>query len=400
MKIKRLETFLANAGLRNYLFVRLTTDTGLTGIGEASLEWQERAVEVLLNEWVASRIIGRDPFDIEAVVGDMIRDQYQGGSTIMTAISGAEIALWDIVGKACQQPVYKLIGGRVRESLPAYANGWYGACRTPEDFAERARDVVGRGYRALKFDPFGTGWKSLSDEAEEHALAIVEAVAKAIGPAARMIIEFHGRLAAPDAIRVLRKLEKYDILWCEEPVAPENLELLAEVKAATRLSISAGERLYTVADFYRLAALRACDIVQMDIAHCGGLSVSKKVAAFAAAQDMSVSPHCSVGPVAFAAAIHFAYSTPNMSLQECFAEYDVDWRNNLVGGWNPVARGELQLPTGPGLGLDLDESAIRAHPYKALSFPSLWDSGWEKEFTGASELSRNSEGRSTSEGKQ
>ena len=112
MKIKRLETFLANAGLRNYLFVRLTTDTGLTGIGEASLEWQERAVEVLLNEWVESRVLGRDPFDIEAVVGGMIRDQYQGGSTVMTAISGVEIALWDIIGKACGQPVYKLLGGR------------------------------------------------------------------------------------------------------------------------------------------------------------------------------------------------------------------------------------------------------------------------------------------------
>src|SRR3954470_13162769 len=256
MKIARLETFMANAGLRNYLFVRLATDTGLTGVGEASLEWQERAVEVLLNEWVASRIVGRDPFDIEALVGGMIRDQYQGGSTVMTAISGVEIALWDIIGKACGQPVYRLLGGRVRDVLPAYANGWYGACRTPEDFARQAREVVRRGYRALKFDPFGTAWKSLAPEAEREALAIIDAVASAVEGAARLIIEFHGRLAAPDAMRVLRKLESYDILWCEEPVAPENLDLLVQVKAATRLNISAGERLYTVADFYRLAQLR------------------------------------------------------------------------------------------------------------------------------------------------
>lgn len=384
MKIKSLETFLANAGLRNYLFVRLTTDTGLTGVGEASLEWQERAVEVLLNEWVASRVIGRDPFDIEAVVGGMIRDQYQGGSTVMTAISGVEIALWDIIGKACRQPVYKLIGGRVRETLGAYANGWYGACRTPQEFAVRARDVSARGYRALKFDPFGTAWKSLSREAEAEALAIVDAVTTA-APSVRPIIEFHGRLAVPDAIRILRRLEAYDILWCEEPVAPENLELLAEVKATTRLSISAGERLYTQADFYRLAALRACDIVQMDIAHCGGLWISKKIAALSAAQDMSVSPHCSIGPVAFAAAIHFAYSTPNMMLQECFSEYDVDWRRELVGGWDPIDGGTLKLPDGPGLGLDIDESAIRAHPYRALSFPSLWDRGWSEDFTGSTQ---------------
>jgi galactonate dehydratase len=387
MKIKSLETFLANAGLRNYLFVRLTTDTGLTGIGEASLEWQERAVEVLLNEWVASRVIGRDPFDIEAVVGSMIRDQYQGGSTVMTAISGVEIALWDIIGKACGQPVYKLIGGRVHATVHAYANGWYGACRSPDEFAERARDVAGRGYRALKFDPFGTAWKSLSPEAEAEAIAIVDAIAATVAPSTQLIIEFHGRLAAPDAIRMLRKLEGYDILWCEEPVAPENLELLVEVKAATHLNISAGERLYTVADFYRLASLRACDVVQMDIAHCGGLLVSKKIAAISAAQDMSVSPHCSIGPVAFAAAIHFAYSTPNMTLQECFSEYDVDWRRELVNGWDPIEGGKVSLPEGPGLGIDIDENAIRAHPYRPLSFPSLWDLGWTEDFTGSTGVS-------------
>src|SRR5436189_3654092 len=126
MKIVGYETFMANAGLRNYLFIRLTTDTGLTGIGEASLEWQEKTVETILHEWVEGRIMGRDPFDIESVIGGMIRDQYQGGSTIMTAISGVEIALWDIIGKACNQPIYKLIGGRYHQKLPAYPNRWYG----------------------------------------------------------------------------------------------------------------------------------------------------------------------------------------------------------------------------------------------------------------------------------
>src|SRR5438876_7912213 len=186
MKITRLETFLANAGLRNYLFVRLTTDTGLTGLGEASLEWQEKAVDILLNEWVASRILGKDPFDIEAVIGGMIRDQYQGGSTVMTAISGVEIAMWDLIGKACGQPVYNLLGGRCHPAIPAYANGWYGAAHTPEDFAVRARDVVARGYRALKFDPFGTAWKELSPEEEDLAFEIVSAVRDAVGPHVRL----------------------------------------------------------------------------------------------------------------------------------------------------------------------------------------------------------------------
>src|SRR5438034_8678089 len=249
MKIKRLETFLANAGLRNYLFVRLTTDTGLTGIGEASLEWQERAVQVLVEEWVAARIIGRDPFDIEDVIGGMVRDQYQGGATVMTAISGVELALWDLIGKACGEPVYRLIGGRARAKVEAYANGWYGGCRTPAEFAARAVAVAARGYRALKFDPFTTAWKTLSRDEEEAALAIVDAVAKSVGPSVGLIIEIHGRLGAGDAIRFIRRLTPYNIVWCEEPVAPESLDLLKEVKAASALPIAAGERLYTLADF-------------------------------------------------------------------------------------------------------------------------------------------------------
>jgi galactonate dehydratase len=384
MKINRLETFLANAGLRNYLFVRLVTDTGLTGIGEASLEWQERAVEVLLQEWVAARVVGRDPFDIEDVIGGMVRDQYQGGSTIMTAISSIEIAMWDLIGKACGQPVYRLIGGRAREKVHAYANGWYGGCRTPAEFGERAAAVAARGYRALKFDPFVTAWKSLDAQETQAALDIVEAVANAVGPTIGLMIEIHGRLAAGDAVRFIRRLTPPNVVWCEEPVAPENLDLLKEVKEASPRPIAAGERLYTLADFSRLTAMRACDVVQMDIAHCGGLWAAKKIAAFAAAQDMSVSPHCSIGPVAFAAAIHFAYSTPNMLLQESFAEFDVDWRNDLVGGWNPLERGALALPERPGLGLEIDEAVFAQHPYRPQSFPSLWDRTWSEEFTGAS----------------
>ncbi len=384
MKITSLQTFLCNAGLRNYLFVRLTTDAGLTGIGEASLEWQERAVDVLLNEWAASRVIGRDPFDIESVVGGMIRDQYQGGSTVMTAISGVEIAMWDLIGKACGQPVYKLLGGRCHETLHAYANGWYGGCRTTDDFAQRSADVVSRGYRAMKFDPFSTAWKTLDLTQESRALAIIDAVARAAGPETALMIEMHGRLGAGAATRFIRKLAGRNVAWCEEPVAPESLDLLRELKDSTHLPLSSGERLYTIADFARLIALRACDVVQMDIAHCGGLTQAKKIAAMAAAQDLGVSPHCSTGPVALAAAWHFAWSTPNMLMLESFAEFDVDWRDDLVGGWNPLRQGRFRLPDAPGLGLALDEAAIAGHPYRPLSFPSLWDADWEENFTGSS----------------
>lgn len=381
MKIVDLESFLANAGLRNYLFVRLRTDNGLTGIGEASLEWQEKAVETLCQEWVRDRVLGCNPFDIEATVGGMIRDQYQGGATVMTAISGVEIAMWDIVGKACSQPLYRLLGGRYHARLPAYANGWYGGAHTPSEFAERARDTVARGYRALKFDPFGTAWKDLTVAEREAAVDCVAAVREAVGPRVGLMIEFHGRLSAASAIEMMRALERFAPTWCEEPVAPENTELLAEVKQKTHSPIASGERLYTLADFYRLIRLRAADIVQMDIAHCGGILTSKKIAALAAVQDMRVAPHVSIGPVALAAALHFDVSTPNFMVQEGFGEFDVPWRDALVHGWNPMQNGEFTLSDAPGLGLDIDEAVIAQHPYVQNSFPSLWDNQWLTNFT-------------------
>lgn len=364
MKITRLESFLANAGLRNYLFVRLTTDDGLTGLGEASLEWQERAVQALLHDWVEDRVLGADPFDVERLIGHLIRDQYQGGSTVLTAISGVEIACWDLIGKACGRPVYQLLGGRVRDRLPAYANGWYGGARMPQEFAEKAREVVACGYRALKFDPFGTAWKDLTGEQMAEAERTIAAVRAAVGDGIELMIEVHGRLSAASAIEMGRRLVPYRPAWYEEPVTPLNLDLLKEVKEALPFPVAAGERLYTLEEFGRLAALRACDVVQPDLAHCGGLGLGKKIAALAQAHDQTVAPHCSVGPVALCAAVHFGWSTPHVLVQENFADFDVPWRNELVGGWRPGRGGELLLPEGPGLGIELAVEACARHPYR------------------------------------
>jgi galactonate dehydratase len=381
MKIIRLETFLTNAGLRNYLFVRLSADNGLTGIGEATLEWQEQTVETLVHEWVERRILGTDPFDIEATIGGMIRDQYQGGATILTAISGVEIACWDLIGKSCGQPVYRLLGGRCHERLPAYANGWYGGASLPQEFAAKAREAVQRGYSALKFDPFGTAWKEMDREEMDQAESLVASVREAVGEGIDLMIEAHGRLSAGCAITMGRRLTPYRPAWYEEPVTPNSLDLLLEVKRALPFPIAAGERLYTLQDFYRLTTLRAADIVQMDPAHCGGLWMAKKIAALAEAQDMWVSPHCSVGPVALCAALHLDWATPNVQIQENFAEYDVPWRNDLVQGWNPIRHGEFALPEKPGLGIELEEEACAAHPYRPNAFPSLWEKEWLTDFT-------------------
>jgi galactonate dehydratase len=381
MQIVAFESFLANAGLRNYLFLRLRTDTGLTGIGEASLEWQEATVRTLAHEWVEGRILGRDPFDVESIVGGLIRDQYQGGATIMTAISGVEIALWDIIGKACGQPIYRLLGGRCHATLPAYANGWYGASRTPAEYAERARDVLARGYRALKLDPFGVAWKEMDLHDISAAVDRVAAVREAIGPEIGLMIEYHGRLSASAAIFMIRSLERFHPTWHEEPLAPDWIGLLSEVKRKVASTIAAGERLYTIGEHAQLINLRAADVVQMDVAHCGGILASKKIAALAAVQDLRVAPHCSVGPVALAACLQFDMCTPNFMIQEAFGEFDVPWRGALVGGWDPLRNGAFVLPDTPGLGLELDESAIADHPYVKHAFPSLWDEAWLTNFT-------------------
>jgi galactonate dehydratase len=381
MKITKLESFLVNCGLRNYLFVRLTADSGLTGLGEATLEWQEQTVQTLLHEWVEERILGTDPFDVEQAIGNLIRDQYQGGSTVMTAISGVEIACWDLIGKACGQPVYRLLGGRAREKFPAYANGWYGGACTPTDYAAKAREVASRGYGGMKFDPFGTAWKDLAPQAMNEAESIVAAVRESVGDQIDLMIEVHGRLSAAAAIEMGRRLAPYRPAWYEEPVSPYSLELLREVKDALPFPIAAGERLYMLEEFQRMISLRACDVVQMDLAHCGGLWIGKKIAALCQANDLRIAPHCSIGPVALAAAMHFGWATPQVLVQENFAEYDAPWRSEIVAGADLFRNGQFTLPALPGLGVELNERACADHPYRKHSFPSLWDARWVQELT-------------------
>lgn len=381
MRVRSLETRIANAGLRNYVFVLLTADDGSTGVGEASLEWQERAVQTLIHEWAEQYVIGSSPLEIEATASRMIRDQYQGGSTVMTAISAVEIAMWDLLGKHLNKPIYQLLGGRVHRSLPAYANGWYGGIDTPEEYAQRAAEAISRGYQGVKFDPFGAAWKRLTPKEFSAAVDRVAAVRRAIGRAKKMMIEFHGRLSYRSALDMIRAIAPYDPFWCEEPVAPELVEQLVNLRKNCDVPIAAGERNYTLPDFYRLMNLGAVDYVQLDVSHCGGLLAARKVAHVAEALDIGIAPHCSVGPVALAAALQFDAGVQNFVIQESFSEYDVPWRSELVGGWEPCVGGEFAVPDEPGLGVGLNDDAFSEHPYVAHSFPSLWSTTWTDNFT-------------------
>jgi len=210
----------------------------------------------------------------------------------MTAISGIEIAMWDIIAKDCGKPLYHLLGGCCHERLRAYANGWYGRARSPQDYADGAIAAVRQGYTALKFDPFGVAWKELKSEERKMAADKVEAVRRAVGDQVEIMIEGHGRFDVETAVEVAHLLEPYHPAWFEEPVVSDRIDLLGEVKSRIGLRLAAGERLYTLPDFYQLISRRAADIIQMDVAHCGGILVSKKIAAIAEAQDLFVSPHC------------------------------------------------------------------------------------------------------------
>jgi galactonate dehydratase len=382
LRITRLESLPCNAGLRNYLFLKLHTDEGIVGISEASLEWQEEATQRVLHEFFEQRyVIGANPFDVEDLCRRMIRDQYQGGPVALTAISGIEIGCWDIIGKALGQPIYNLIGGVANREIPAYANGWYGGKAEPALFAAKAKTVVGKGYRALKFDPFGVASKNLSRQVLRNAIDVVSAVSEAVGPEVELFIEGHGRLSVHSALEVARELERFpNIGFLEEPVTPDSLDLLKEVKEKSKVRIAAGERVYTLPDFFRFCALRAADIVQFDVDHIGGILPAKKVAAMAEPQDIYFAPHVSVGPVAAQAALHIDISTSNFFMQEAFHEFDVPWRSDFISGYKPIENGKWKIPVKPGLGVDLDEEAIKAHPPKPNSFPSLWDGGWITNF--------------------
>jgi galactonate dehydratase len=190
-------------------------------------------------------------------------------------------------------------------------------------------------------------------------------------------------LSVECAIEMGHRLAKYRPAWYEEPVTPWSLDQLLDVKQALPFPIAAGERLYMLEEFERLASLKACDIVQPDLAHCGGLSVGRKIAAMMQPQGMKLAPHCSIGPIALCAAVHFGWATPHVVWQENFADYDVPWRRDFVHGWNPCRDGCYELPAKPGLGIDLDVAACAAHPPQRNPFPSLWDDRWLKEFTKA-----------------
>jgi galactonate dehydratase len=381
MKIMQVTPLVLGTAWRNLTFVKVETDEGLIGVGEARVINRTDAVLGYLSEAVSRYVLGSDPFEIERLVGRMYREDFErAGAVVMTGIALIEMACWDLIGKSLNQPVYRLLGGAVRDKIKAYANGWYTVERTPAEFHAAAKYAVAKGYRALKFDPFGAGFYELEQTEKKTAIALVEAVRDAVGPDIEILIEMHGRFNPATAVEIARALAPFKPGWFEEPVPPENLRALkkaADAIASLGIPVATGERLHTLHEYRELFELQAADIIQPDITHLGGLLNTKKLAAWAEAYYVLVAPHNVGGPVSTAAALHLAACTPNFKIQEYFNDFAEAYVKAAAPGVPEVVDGYFALPPGPGLGVTLNEDAIREHPRQQIHF-NLFAEDWHK----------------------
>jgi len=370
VKIVSITTRVVNAEMRNWVFVRVETDQpGLYGWGEATLEWKTRAVAGAVED-LAPLLIGKDPRDIEQLVRIMKKQSFWRLGVIgMSAVSGIEIALWDILGKSLDVPVWRLLGGKVRDKVAVYTHLGLGDMRAvyesmdAEPLVQRARDVVDKGYKAFKavFIPY-THFHAPLAEIDKVA-RLMEALRDAVGPSVEIMIDFHGRTASVGAaLAYIEALESGRPMFVEEVLPPGDTAGLIAIAAKTTVPLATGERLVDRIEFNELFQSRAIDIAQPDICHCGGLLEAKKIAAMADACSIGVAPHNPLGPIAGVAALHFAVSTPNHVIQEEMVGA-VPWYFDVVQGPIRMVDGFWQVPEAPGLGIEVNEKACAAHPF-------------------------------------
>jgi galactonate dehydratase len=370
VKIVSITTRIVNAEMRNWVFVKVATDDpGLFGWGEATLEWKTRAVVGAIED-LTPLLVGRDPRDIEQAVRVLKKHSFWRLGVIgMSAVSGIEMALWDILGKHLGVPVWRLLGGKVRDKVRVYTHLGLGDMRAVYEtvetapLVERAQEVVARGYRAFKavFIPYTHFYAPLPEI--DKVARMMEALRAAVGPDVEIMVDFHGRPAsAAAAISYIAALAPGRPMFVEEPVPPGETEALKRVAQQTSVPLATGERLVDRAEFHDLLAARVVDIIQPDICHCGGLLEAKKIAAMAEAASVGVAPHNPLGPIAGVAALHFAISTPNHVIQEEMVGA-VPWYFEVVQGPIRMVDGFWQIPDAPGLGLEVNEIECAKHPF-------------------------------------
>lgn len=368
MKITGQKVFVANVQRTNFIFVKLYTDEGIEGVGEATLEWKTLAMVSALEE-LERVLIGRDPFASDAIIEQLHRDSYwRTGAIFRTALGAIDAALLDIKGKALGVPVYELLGGKYRERIKCYANHWFFGARTPDEYGANAKKAVAMGYGALKWDPFDDYDLEMTKPQLNRSVEIVAAVRDAVGPDIGLMLDVHGRFNVPTAIAMCKAMAPYDLTWIEEPIPPESIDALADVRRNSPVPIASGERWFEPQKFVEALEKRAVDILQPDVSHAGGLAEVKRIAHMAHIHGIPVAPHNPVGPVMNAMTLHTSVAIPNFTVFETVS-IDVPWRKELVKETLVFDHGDLLAPTAPGLGVELNEAACAKYPYEAYNVP-------------------------------
>ena len=378
MRITDVTTYLVGNPWKNWLFVRVDTDEGIHGVGEGTVNGFSATVETAIHE-LSEAYVGLEPSQVDLLFQRMVRDVYSDGGQIhMAAVAAIEVACWDIVGKATGKPVHELLGGRVRDRVPVYANGWYRTDRTPEAFAEKAREVVRRGYRAMKFDPFGAAYRIMDRTEEDLSIAIVAAVREAVGPAVDLMIEAHNRFSAATALRIADRLVAFQPAWLEEPVHHQQMGAMIEVARRSPVPVATGESYTSLGQFADLLSHDVVHIVQPEPLSLGGLWRTRQVAAMADAHYAVVAPHNAQGPVCGAMSRALGACIPNFYVQESFDEFNADWTREIVDRPVIPVDGVVEVTTEPGLGIDLDWDRLAGHPYERAHLLRLFSPGWER----------------------
>ncbi|MBS0198243.1 MAG: galactonate dehydratase [Planctomycetes bacterium] len=375
MKITAIETHVCNARMRNWVFVKVLTDQpGLFGWGEATLEWHTRAVVGAVQD-LSSLLVGEDPTRIEHLWQMMYRQHFWHGNGIVrgTAISGIDIALWDILGKQLGVPCHKLWGGPVRDYVRLYCHLGGGKmedfydtdCADAGRFADLASQAVADGFTAFKSMAVPETMPLEGNRPIRYAEQCVAAMREAVGPDIDIMVDCHARPSPRMGLLFAKALEPYDLYFFEEPCWPESVDGLAEVQRAVRTPIATGERLVTQHAFLDLLDKRAASVLQPDITHCGGLTEARRIAGLAEAYRVALAPHNPQGPVSTAASLELGFATPSYIICES-VHSDVPWRSEVVReGFTVEPKGRIVRPNQrPGLGIELDEAVIRKHPFE------------------------------------
>ena len=372
MKITEIKTFIVGNPWKNWLFVKVYTDEGITGLGEATQGLSTKPAESDIAE-LSRHVMGEDPFHPERVWYKMHKARFLGVSVGMSAI---EQACWDILGKSLGQPVWQLFGGKHRDKLRVYANGWYRGPREPGFFAAKAAELVAQGYTALKFDPFGGAYQQIEKESEALAVEIVRAVRQAAGPKVDLLIEAHDRFTVGNAIRLGRKLEAFEPMWLETPVRTFDLAGHLEVARAINIPVVLGEGFRELRQFADLLSARVIDIIQPEPMALGPAR-ARKACAIAEAYTALVACHQAQSPFCTAMNAHLHASIPNFLIQENFDDSLEPWTWEVLSGVPRVEQGYLTVSNAPGWGVELNEAEAAKHPYSDTYFLRLFEEGWE-----------------------